>query len=237
MRNRNDILEDETIARVVHKAVRDYEHTKHVVDQMRKTRFHHDYFESWVPTESTVGLDLEEMRERFAKKVYDPRVEEALPVIASRLTELENWADDLAESTWLKPDTANQAQALQKLLDAPIPSSQAQAWLKPVIGSDSLNELLDKYQDQPDYDVRGLVKSWLQDNMPKLAEKLSIGPNNAADATTNWPVPASPKLAAPNDTYGATAMDDPVTDPNIPTAVQEDSLETIRQLSGLAKII
>jgi hypothetical protein len=235
MRNRTDISENEVLAKSVKKAVRDYEQTKHVVDQMRRTRFHRDYFESWIPTESTVTPDLDEMRERFARKVYDPRIEEALPVIASRLTEFETWAEDVAESTWLRPDTQDRARALEELLKSPIPSSQAGAWLKPLIGSDELAELLAQYQDQPDYDVRSMVKSWLQDNMPELAVKITIGPGNADDAATNWPAETSPQLAHPNDTYGATTMDDPVTDPNIPTVMQEDSLALIRQLSGLVK--
>jgi hypothetical protein len=184
---------------------------------------------------------VDALRERFVKKVYDDRFTEALPIVFNAYKkykteaaiqlgdELAEWADDVTEdttSTWLKPDNKDKATALQQLLKAPLTSSTAENKLKPLIGSDDLSDALAKFNDQPDYDVRGVVKTWLQNHMPELASKVTYGQNNGDNAATNWVAPTSPQQATPHDQHGATTLDEP--------NVNED-LDFIRSLAGIRR--
>jgi hypothetical protein len=102
----------------------------------------------------------------------------------------------------------------------------------------SITTLADPTRGQgSDADVRTLVKAWAQQNKPDWAKQLQFGNNNVDNAHTNWKAPVSPGSSHPNDQYGAAnaSLDDPVTDPNIPNAMQEDSLDFLRFLSGIKK--
>jgi hypothetical protein len=235
-------FEDKETEEMTQAAVHHYDRLKRTLRQMRGARGYRSYFECWNPAESTeTQIDVDALRERFVKKVYDDRFTEALPIVykaykqykaesANQLgAELEEWADDVAESTWLKPDTTDKATALQQLLKSPISSSTAQDKLNPLIGSDALNDELARFVDQPDYDVRPIVKKWLQDNMPELASKVTYGQNNGDDSTTNWVASTSPQQAAPHDQYGATTMDEP----NVNES--GDDLDFIRSLAGIRR--
>jgi hypothetical protein len=64
--------------------------------------------------------------------------------------------------------------------------------------------------------------------MPDLLNQLAIGPKNVDAAHTNTP-PVSPAQAHPNDTYGASSLDEPnVNESN-------DSLDFIRSLAGITR--
>jgi hypothetical protein len=72
-----------------------------------------------------------------------------------------------------------------------------------------------------------LVKEWLGQYMPDLLNQIDIGDNNSRDQQTNWAQPVSPKQAEPQDQYGATSLDEPVTENN--------DLHFLRSLAGLVK--
>jgi hypothetical protein len=221
-------------------AVHHYDQLRRKLRLMRGSRGYKSYFESWMPEgHDEDHVDVDALRERFVKKVYDDRFTEALPIVfkaykkykseaAGQLgDELAEWADDVTESTWLKPDTEDKVKALQQLLKSAVTSSTANDRLEPLIGSDELNDALAKYVDQPDYDVRPVIKKWLQDNMPELAGKISYGENNGDQ--TDWVATTSPQMAHPNDTYGATSLEEPnVNESN-------DSLDFIRSLAGIRR--
>jgi hypothetical protein len=235
-------FEDEETSDMTRSAVHHYDRLKRTLRQMRGTRGYRSYFENWTPEQVEEDtIDVDALRERFVKKVYDDRFTEALPAVfkaykkykseaAGQLgDELSEWADEVSESTWLKPDNEDKVTALQQLLKSPITASTAHDRLEPLIGSDELKDELDKFADQPDYDIRGIVKKWLQDNMPELASKLTYGQNNGDNATTNWVATTSPQMAHPNDTYGASSLDEP----NVNES--DDSLDFIRSLAGIRR--
>jgi hypothetical protein len=239
---KNRQFEDAETTDMTRAAVHHYDRVKRTLRQMRGARGYRSYFEIWQPEQQEeANVDVDALRERFVKKVYDDRFTEALPIVfnaykkykaeaATQLgDELAEWADDVTEdtaSTWLKPDNTDKATALQQLLKSPITSSTAENKLKPLIGSDELSDALAKFKDQPDYDVRGVVKTWLQNHMPELASKVTYGQNNGDNAATNWVAPTSPQQAAPHDQFGATTLDEP--------NVNED-LDFIRSLAGIRR--
>ena len=193
-------------------------------------------------------IDVDALRERFVKKIYDDRFTEALPIVfrahcrqqqeaAGQLgTELEEWANTVTEGNWAKPDNTDKVRALQELLKTPflagIDGIDATTKLEPLIGDDELFDTIYAYADPtsgqgPDFDCRVLIKQWIDTHMPELADQLTYGQNNSSDAQTNFVPQVSPQQD-PSPYYGATTMDEPVIESG-------DSLDFIRRLAGLQK--
>jgi hypothetical protein len=208
------------------------------------------YFETWIPEQPDQDtVDVDALRERFVKKIYDDRFTEALPIVykaykkykseaAGQLgDELAEWADEVTESTWAKPNNSEKIQALRELLKSPVPCGidgiDAQAKIEPIIGDDDLNDAINNLADGqgPDADVRPLIKSWLVQNMPGLLDQIQFGEKNSDDAQTNWAPQTSPQQAG-GDEYG-----DQPDHPNVSNMAYEDSdpLDFIRNLAGLKK--
>jgi hypothetical protein len=252
---KNRQFEDAETADMANAATQHYINLKKTLRHLANKKYYHEFCEDWDRWEQAANpleeIDVAALRERFVKKIYDDRFDNALPAVykaykkyraesAEQLSsELEEWADTVAESTWAKPDTDDKVHALQELMKTPLMAGidgiDATTSLKPLIGDDELNTQIHRYaQDQgPDADCRPLVKTWLQNNMPELGQQLEVGPNNGSDATTNTVLPTSPQQAHPND-YGADTTDDPITDPNVKLR-EHDSLTFLRTLAGLAK--
>ena len=239
-------FEDQETADMTRSAVHHYDQIKRTLRQMRGARGFRSYFESWTPAENPLeDIDVAALRERFVKKIYDDRFTEALPIVynaykkhkaeaAGKLgSELENWADDVTEGTWAKPDNSDKARALAELVKTPIMTGidgiDAVNTIEPIIGDDDLFDSIYHLADSqgPDADIRPLLKIWLSDNMPDLLSQLQFGQKNVDDAGTNHVNPVSPSQAEPHDQYGATTMDEPVT--------ESDNLDFLRSLAGLVK--
>jgi len=240
-------FEDQETADMTRSAVHHYDQIKRTLRQMRGARGFRSYFESWTPAENPLeDIDVAALRERFVKKIYDDRFTEALPIVynaykkhkaeaAGKLgSELENWADDVTEGTWAKPDNSDKARALAELVKTPIMTGidgiDAVNTIEPMIGDDDLFDAIYHLADSqgPDADIRPLLKIWLSDNMPDLLSQLQFGQKNVDDAGTNHVNPVSPSQAEPHDQYGATTMDEPVTE-------SDDGLDFIRSLAGIRK--
>ena len=198
---KNKQFEDDTTKDAVEKAIRDYEHSRRTIKKMSHPRYYLDYFKEFAsnPTQVT-DEEIAAVRERFAEKVYDDRIEEALPIIARQMKELEEWSDDVYESTWTRPDNADKIRALRELLKTPIPAGidgiDAKAKIEPIIGDDDLNDAIQNLASSngpgPDADVRPLIKEWLVTNMPEMLKKIEFGEKNADDGRTNWAQSVSP---------------------------------------------
>ncbi|CAB4129085.1 hypothetical protein UFOVP112_183 [uncultured Caudovirales phage] len=239
-------FEDKETADMTRAAVHHYDEIKRTLRRMRGARGFRSYFENWVPEEQTQDqVDVNALRERFVKKIYDDRFTEALPIVynaykkhkaqaASKLgDELAEWADTVSEGTWSLPDTDDEARALQEILKTPllagIDGIDATNKLYDLIGDDELFDNIYHYSESqgPDADVRPLIKVWLQNHMPELLNRLQFGQKNVDDAGTNHVNPVSPSQAQPHDQHGATGMDEPVT--------ESDDLAFLRSLAGLVK--
>lgn len=219
-------FEDEDTSEIARKALKDYEEKKNLIDRLRKEKHYKQYFESWSNGDREPIADdkLNDIRERFAKKTYDPRVEEALPILANHLNELESWVEEISEGTWATPDTTDKVDAIKHLLSSPVLASRADDDLRNLIGDDKLKDQLDQYKhDQPDYDVRGIIRKWLSDNMPEIAAK--VGSDEHHDHHTNFIQPTSPQNDNSNE-YGSDTMDWPVTE-------SKDDLTFLRSLAGI----
>ena len=241
-------FEDQETADMTRSAVNHYDQQKRILRQMRGARGYRSYFETWAANDSVVedDVDVDALRERFVKKIYDDRFTEALPIVykaykkykseaAGQLgDELAEWADAVSEGTWARPDSEDKVKALVELLKNPlavgIEGMDAIANLEPIIGDDDLNDAIYHLADSqgPDADATPTIKEWLQTHMPQVANELdAMLQSNGRDQQTDWVQPVSPKQAHPSDTFGATSLDEPVT--------ESDDLSFIRTLAGLAK--
>ena len=239
-------FEDAETADMTRSAVHHYDSLKRTLRQMRGARGYRSYFETWAPEqEEQDQVDVDALRERFVKKVYDDRFTEALPIVfkaykkykseaAGQLgDELAEWANEVTESSWARPDDSEKVRALQELMKTSvavgIDGVDGVSSVEPIIGDDDLNDAIYHLADSqgPDADARPLVKTWLANNMPDLLSQIQVGNKNVDDAHTDRVAPVSPSQAEPHDLYGATTMDEP----NVNES--DDGLNFIRSLAGI----
>lgn len=125
-------------------------------------------------------LDIDALKERFVKKIYDDRFNEALPYVykayqkhkdseTSEAKEFASWANNVVETTWNNDsddsDEDTLLQAVSKPLLAGIDGIDAKAILDTItfLQSDELSsEIEDLARSQgPDSDVRPILADWL----------------------------------------------------------------------------
>jgi len=242
---------DTETADMTRSAVHHYDKIKRTLRQMRGARGYRSYFESWMPAVEEENLvDVDALRERFVKKIYDDRFTEALPIVfkaykkykseaAGQLgDELAEWADEVTESSWSQPNSTEKSAALVELLKTPltvgIDGMDAIADLDELIGDDDLyDQISDLARDQgPDADATQLVKAWVGQNMPDLAKEITAElQQNGRDQQTNWTQPVSPQASVGHE-YG-----EQPSHPNVSNMAMEDinDLDFIRSLAGLRK--
>ena len=230
-------FDDPETTDMVRSAVNHYSKQKELLKKLRKSQDYQEYAKNYVPENAVEDdFDIDGLRERFVKKLYDDRFDEALPYVYRAYTremaafetemaeEFAAWADQVHEGTWDQPDSAAEHRDLDTIMSAPLEvgqdASNAIATLTNIIGDDSLNQDLVafyKETEDPDADARPIVMSWLQTHQPDLAAKYQ----------TNMQPPTAPEQPkVPNQTVGATKMDEPV--------VSED-INSIKRLAGLVK--
>ncbi len=219
---------------------------------MSTGRGYTNYFADYAPdVDADDGVDIDEMRERFVKKVYSDKIDDALPYVYrahkrknecdnSYADELEEWADDVFETAYNTPDNDDKVEALNQMMKTPLPAGingiDAQNKIKTVIGDNDLNDAIYHYSQSQgaDADTRPLIKSWIQDNKPEILDKINFGDKNSQDAETNYVKPVSPQQPA-DSVYGAA---NPPGDVGLTSQLameSEDPFELLRILAGLKK--
>jgi len=239
-------FEDRETQDMVQSALKHYGQQKNLLKRLRKSKDYRDYAESYVPENAIEeDVDVDGLRERFVKKVYDDRFDEALPYVyrahkrhkqameTEMANEFESWAESIDEDTWAHPDTNQEHQDLDKIMASPfeigIDAMDAIASLEPIIGDDQLNDdLKDLYSatDDPETDARPAVMKWLKQHNPELAAKYEANMGKP-EAPAGQPAAAPEQPQVPNQTTAAPAGAAPM--------MEDDSLALIRMLAGLSK--
>jgi len=131
-------------------------------------------------------VDTDEMKQRFEKRTFDDRLEEALPLVHKAYNmkkenkfaeQFENWADTIAEGTWAVPNTDDDVDKLIQILSNPLPvgvdGQNATNALYNLIGDDRLfDKFLEISKIDPEQDVGNLVTDWLQDHLPNIYQQI-----------------------------------------------------------------
>ena len=250
-------FEDAEAGEMAQHAINKYYHIQNTLRHLVNKSHYDEFVENFVPEESTAdGLDLEALRERFSRRVYDDRLDDALPLVyrehlrqKSRKSnllgdEFNSWAESIVFEDDGENDVLDdKLRALQEYcksaqtvgLDGIDAKTQLEPMVQDLPGTDWLMaDLTEKANNTrglgSDYDARRSVKVWANKYMPQWAEELEFGAHDVDDGSTNWQQTTSPEAAHPDDEYGASSLDTPIN--NFGT-MQEDSLDFIRYLSGI----
>ena len=241
---RNRTFEDQETTGMVEAAVYRYNEVRDHLKRLQG-RKGHEMLMSMITQESNLeeeNIDVDSLRERFVKKIYDDRFNEALPYVfraykhrqkmdSPMSTEFESWATGITEETWDSDSDDQDEQDLIDLAQTPIRTGvdgvDAMAALDEIhfLDSDELKNALYKLSRSqgPDADARQLILGWLMSNGETvLAKAILTNMQNQNASTQQLPVSPTP---APQPT-GASTADAPV--------VNED-IAMLKWLSGLSK--
>ena len=244
-------LDDET-GEMAHAAVSRYNELKNKLKRLRSPRHYLDFAENYMPEVSAEDeYDVDALRERFVKKIYDDRFDAALPYVyrAHRkqleamnnpmAEEFESWADSMLEGTWAVPEEESDIDKLRELMSAPLMVGQnaqdATSALYSIIGDDQLFDDLHNMADikGPDYDCRPEIVKWLTKHFPSLGQEM--GQLVKQSEQPEQPAPgAEPVLGTPQPAEQQAAAPAPEQQPQ-PAAESADPLDFIRTLAGLRR--
>jgi len=179
-------------------------------------------------------IDVDALRERFVKKIFDDRLNDALPYVHRAYTnQFEDWATDVTEETFGPAATDELTELFDEPITVGIDGQDAIAAIADIsfLDNDSLKKQLNELSKQgPDQDARPIIANWLaQNGETELADELeAILQSQAVNTQEPAPQPAEPKA----DTYADSTM--PAGNPE-PVVNEQEDLDMLRWLSGLAK--
>jgi len=184
-------FEDAETDNMAKSAITRYYELKNHLKRMRSPRHYLNFVENFMPeTAAEDEYDVDSLRERFVKKLYDERFDQALPYVyraykkqeesmnTPMAEEFESWADSVLEGTWAVPDSESEVDKLRELMSKPLLVGQdgmdATSALYHVIGDDQLFDNISELADikGPEYDCREDIINWLQNHFPALAQEM-----------------------------------------------------------------
>ena len=185
-------FEDADTSEMAQAAISHYNQLKNRLRHIGGRRGYGGYkLECYSPeTNDQDDINLQELRDRFAKKIYNDKFDEALPYVyraymkhkqqqeTAMAEEFESWANEITEGTWQLPDQDEEVQQLDKIMSQPLPvgdqAENAMGVLYNIIGDDELFDKLSMLADAEngDADARGVVIDWLRDHsFTELADR------------------------------------------------------------------
>jgi hypothetical protein len=254
IKRRSD-LDDETNSMATHAVDRYYE-LKNKLKRLRSPRYYLDYVENYMPDAPIEDdIDVGAMRERFVKKMYDDRFDEALPYVYRAhirkvqemnnpmAEEFEDWADSVLEGTWAVPDQESEVDQLRELMSQPFAVGQqgqaAVSILHDLIGDDELNdEILELASIKgPNYDCRPEILKWLHRHFPAIGQEMEqiVQQSNEPEPVQQPQPGAEPVLGTQQPAEQEAAGVQPNQQQPQPQAESVDPLNFIRTLAGLRK--
>jgi hypothetical protein len=207
---RNQVFEDDITPVMIEAAKRRYQNVRKGLKSMRGPRGYGFYWAgSGVDSSGDAGgIGEDEIKDRLTRRVFDERLEEALPYVRRAYSqyldsqntpmgrEFESWADDMVEGTWAQPDDAEKINKLKELMTKPLllgaDAADATSALYDIIGDDDLfDELESMAEEDPETDARPVVQNWLEQNMPEVAQQVTPA-LEPPEQPEQQPVPAQP---------------------------------------------
>jgi hypothetical protein len=180
---------------------------RHNLKSVSHDRGYTQYFESWSPADvSESDLIVEDLKSLFVETRIDPRIEQALPMLARIQKEahamkeaeiFESWADRILEGTWELPDTPEQQDKLKMLMSQPLTAGadgmNATEQLYDLVGDDVLFDIVNDIADiDPDANIWDDKR--VQDRLEQLGVYM-VTPTEPAQAAETPPVAPQPDMA------------------------------------------
>ena len=177
---RNRTFEDANTTEMVESAFEYHGLLKHTLKKLKGRRGYTEFKENFKPAHTEDSVDLESLKEKFVKKIFDDKMSSALPIVQKAYEmkktnnnpyarAFESWATKISEGIWALPDSDEARRDLSELLEEPLPvgvdAANATAALYNIIGDDQLYDKLTKLAEaDPEADARPLIQHWLRDN-------------------------------------------------------------------------
>lgn len=241
---RNRTFEDAETSGMVEAAIYRYNEVKDHLKRFQGRNGHKLLIDMCSGQQGEVNdeIDVDSLRERFVKKIYDDRFNEALPYVyrayknkqkmdSPMSVEFESWANGITEETWDDDSNDRDEQDLTILMQSPlaagIDGTDAIAAVSNIhfLRDEDLSQAFIKLAKNqgPDADARRTIIGWLASNGETALANQYMQILQQQNANTQ---PAPPQPTPQPQPVGATTMDEPV--------VQED-LGFLRRLAGLGK--
>jgi hypothetical protein len=195
-------FEDAETGDMAKSAVHHYHELKRKLHQIGNHRGYKGFAESFSPAgDIEEEVDVQGLRERFARKIYDDRFDEALPYVyrayrrqqdeaqnSELAEEFESWANELTESEF---EEGGKEDAIRELMANPIEVGidgiDAANAIAPMFDSEELADklaVLDELEG-PDADARQLIINWMHHNgMSQLAAEIEDEAANSQSEET-----------------------------------------------------
>ena len=252
-------LDDET-GQMASAAINRYNELKDQLKRLRSPRHYLDFVEGYMP-ESAVEdeYDVDALRERFVKKMYDERFDTALPYVyrahkrqqeslnTPMAEEFESWANSVVEGTWAMPESEEDIRRLVQLMGKPllvgVNGEDATSALYDIIGDDQLFDDIHSMADVKgeEYDCRPEVLKWVKQNMPGIVPQVEDAMKNGGEQPGEEqpgeepPAEAPAPEAAPATPPAEAPAPEEQQPPAQPVMQSADPLQFIRALAGLTK--
>ena len=155
---------------------------RHNLKAVSNDRGYTQYFESWSPADvSESDLIVEDLKSLFVETRIDPRIEQALPMLARIQKEaqamkeaeiFESWANRIVEGTWALPETPEQQDELKMLMSQPLVAGadgmNATEQLYGLVGDDELFDIINDIAVDPDANI------WDDERVQNRLEELGV---------------------------------------------------------------
>lgn len=238
---RNRTFEDAETTGMVEAAVHRYNEVKDHLKRFQGRRGQ-ELLINMINHSDTVDeeVDIDALRERFVKKIYDDRFNDALPYVfkayqnrkksnTAESDQFESWATDVTEATWDSDSDDVDENKLIRLFQRPIATG-----IDGVDAIAAINHIHDLDVEElqssikklarvhgPDMDARSTIIGWLMASGERALAQNLLQILQQQNANTQ-PAPQQPTPRA--QSVGATTMDQPVV---------SEELISIRKLAGL----
>ena len=176
---------------------------RHNLKAVSNDRGYTQYFESWSPADvSESDLIVEDLKSLFVETRIDPRIEQALPMLARIQKEaqamkeaeiFESWANRIVEGTWALPETPEQQDELKMLMSQPLVAGadgmNATEQLYGLVGDDELFDIIGEIAVDPDANI------WDDERVQNRLEELGVYMVTPAEPAVAAPAAEAPPVA------------------------------------------
>ena len=176
---------------------------RHNLKAVSNDRGYTQYFESWSPADvSESDLIVEDLKSLFVETRIDPRIEQALPMLARIQKEaqamkeaeiFESWANRIVEGTWALPETPEQQDELKMLMSQPLVAGadgmNATEQLYGLVGDDELFDIINDIAVDPDANI------WDDERVQNRLEELGVYMVTPAEPAVAAPAAEAPPVA------------------------------------------
>lgn len=177
---RHRTFEDSSTNEMLESAFEYHSLLKNTLKKLKGAKGYTKFKENFEPLTSTIEANVDEIKEKFVKKVFPDKLAEALPIVQKAyemkkannnplVKTFEEWASKISEGIWAAPDNEEDQRELTKLLEEPLPvgvdAANATGALYNLIGDDELYDQLAYAAEQdPEEDARPMIIDWLVNN-------------------------------------------------------------------------